>query len=82
MKRMVNKIEAVMTGVSKGDCQIRGGRIPKVKNRYALHFVSLDLCTLRTLSTRCGPVLLHALRTCLFTDTHSYMPDDIVGRAL
>ena len=28
---------------------------------------------------------VHALRTCLFTDTHSltesYMPDDIVGRA-
>ena len=36
---------------------------------YKINFVSRDLCMLRTL---CGPVCLHALRTCLFrTLTHS-----------
>ena len=38
------------------------------------------------IGTHCVHVAVHALRTCLFTDTHSlthpYMPNDIVGRAL
>ena len=47
-----------------------------VKHYVHENFLSHDLCRC------CGPVCLHMLWTCLFTDTHSYMPDDIVGRAL
>ena len=43
---------------------------------YKINFVSRDLYAC------CGPVCSHAPRTCLFTDTHSYLPDDIVDRAL
>ena len=39
--------------------------------RTCLFTRAVDLFTLLTL-----------LHTCLFTDTHSYMPDDIVVRAL
>ena len=49
---------------------------------------SVAYCIVLKIGTHCVGVgsALHALQTCLFTDTHSrthsYMPHDVVGRAL